>query len=234
MLIQNAQWITMDGAASTDVPVFRRTFSGEGICSAALEVTCDGVYEALLNGKRVGEFILAPGWTEYRKRLQVQTYDVTDLLEPENALEITVANGWYRRTNAPWTGTQNPDEFLPAMLIAALRLARDDGSEEVVLTDEAWEVSRSNVTLSGIFIGEDADMTIEPDYKPAKIRDYPKTMLIPQEGPEVREQETVWPCASFRTPKGEWVVDFGQNLTGYMAFGMNAHAGEKLSFSTAV
>lgn len=233
MLIQNAQWITMDGVASTDVPVFRRAFSGEGIRSATLEVTCDGVYEALLNGKRVGEFILAPGWTEYRKRLQVQTYDVTGLLEPENALEITVANGWYRRTNAPWTGTQNPDEFLPAMLIAALRLVRDDGSEEVVLTDEAWEVSRSNVTLSGIFIGEDADMTIEPDYKPAKIRDYPKTMLIPQEGPEVREQETVWPRASFRTPKGEWVVDFGQNLTGYMAFEMNAHAGEKLSFSTA-
>lgn len=89
----------MDGAASTDVPVFRRAFSGEGIRSATLEVTCDGVYEALQNGKRVGEFILAPGWTEYRKRLQVQTYDVTGLLEPENALEITVANGWYRRTN---------------------------------------------------------------------------------------------------------------------------------------
>lgn len=233
MLIQNAQWITMDGAASTDVPVFRRTFSGGGIRSATLEVTCDGVYEALLNGKRVGEFILAPGWTEYRKRLQVQTYDVTGLLEPENALEITVANGWYRRTNAPWTGTQNPDEFLPAMLIAALRLVRDDGSEEVVLTDDAWEVSRSNVTLSGIFIGEDADMTIEPDYIPAKICDYPKTMLIPQEGPEVREQETVWPRMSFRTPKGEWVIDFGQNLTGYMAFELDAHAGERLSVSTA-
>lgn len=84
------------------------------------------------------------------------------------------------------------------MLIAALRLVRDDGSEEVVLTDEAWEVSRSNVTLSGIFIGEDADMTIEPDYKPAKIRDYPKTMLIPQEGPEVREQATGWPWTGRR------------------------------------
>ena len=234
MLIQNASWITMDGAASIVVPVFRKVFScGSQVRSATLEVTCDGVYEALLNGERVGSFILAPGWTEYPKRLQVQTYDITDLLSEENTLEITVANGWYRRTNAPWTGTHNPDEFLPAMLIAALRLIREDGSEETVLTDGTWEVSRSNVTLSGIFIGEDVDMTLEPAFEPAKVCDWPKTALVPQAGPEVREQETVYPRSSFRTPRGEWVIDFGQNLTGYMAFETDAHAGERLSVSTA-
>ncbi len=234
MLIQNASWITMDGAASTVVPVFRKVFScGRQVRSATLEVTCDGVYEALLNGKRVGNFILAPGWTEYPKRLQVQTYDITELLSEENTLEITVANGWYRRTNAPWTGTRNPDEFLPAMLIATLRMIREDGSEEAVLTDGTWEASRSNVTLSGIFIGEDVDMTLEPAFEPAKVCDWPKTALVPQAGPEVREQETVYPRSSFRTPRGEWVIDFGQNLTGYMAFETDAHAGERLSVSTA-
>ena len=234
MIIRSASWITMDGIPSTAVPVFRRVFScDKPVRSAALEVTCDGVYEAVLNGRRVGSFILAPGWTEYRKRLQVQCYDVTDLLDGSNTLEITVANGWYRRTNAPWTGTQNPDEFLPAMLIAALRLVYEDGSEETVLTDSSWEVSESSVTLSGIFIGEDVDMTRVPSYRPAVICDYPKSMLIPQEGPEVHEQETVWPRASFRTPRGEWVIDFGQNLTGYMAFETDARAGERLSLSTA-
>ena len=234
MLIQNASWITMDGVVSTVVPVFRRAFScGRQVRSATLEVTCDGVYEALLNGKRVGSFILAPGWTEYPNRLLVQTYDITDLLSEENTLEITVANGWYRRTNAPWTGTHNPDEFLPAMLIAAIRLIREDGSEEDILTDGAWEVSRSNVTLSGIFIGEDVDMTLETAFEPVKVCDYPKTALVPQAGPEVREQETVYPRSSFRTPRGEWVIDFGQNLTGYMAFETDAHAGERLSVSTA-
>ena len=234
MIIRNASWIRMDGVPSTAVPVFRRRFScGKPVRSAVLEVTCDGVYEAVLNGRRVGSFILAPGWTEYRKRLQVQCYDVRDLLNEENTLEITVANGWYRRTNAPWTGTKNPDEFLPAMLIAALRLVREDGSEETVLTDSSWEVSESNVTLSGIFIGEDVDMTRTLSYVPAVVCDYPKSMLIPQEGPEVHEQETVWPRASFRTPRGEWVIDFGQNLTGYMAFELDARAGEKLSLSTA-
>lgn len=234
MLIQNASWITMEGAASTVVPVFRRRFScGRPVRSAMLEVTCDGVYEAVLNGQRVGNFILAPGWTEYRKRLQVQAYDVRELLERENTLEITVANGWYRRTNAPWTGTQNPDEFLPAMLIAALRVVTEDGEETVILTDGDWEVSESSVTLSGIFIGEDVDMTRVPVFRPAQVCDYPKSMLIPQEGPEVHEQETVWPRSSFRTPKGEWVIDFGQNLAGYMAFELDARAGEKLSVSTA-
>ena len=106
MLIHKASWITMDGAASTVVPVFRKTFScARPLRSAVLEVTCDGVYDAELNGKRVGKFILAPGWTEYRKRLQVQAYDVTALAGENNTLDITVANGWYRRTNAPWTGT---------------------------------------------------------------------------------------------------------------------------------
>ncbi len=234
MLIQHASWITLDGAASTVVPVFRKTFDIPApVRSAVLEVTCDGVYEARLNAARVGRFILAPGWTEYRKRLQVQSYDVTDLLHESNVLDITVGNGWYRRTNAPWTGTQNPDEFLPAMLIAALRLTFADGSEEVILSDDSWQVAESEVILSGIFIGEDVDMTRVPAFVPAKVCDFPKDPLIPQEGPEVHEQETVYPRASFRTPKGEWVLDFGQNLTGYMAFDLDAHAGERLSLSTA-
>ena len=234
VLIQKASWIAKDKAPSTVVPVFRRTFScTRPLKSAALEVTCDGVYEAVLNGQRVGNFILAPGWTEYRKRLQVQAYDVKSLLQDSNTLEITVANGWYRRTNAPWTRTSNPDEFLPAMLIAALYLTYEDGTEETILTDEAWEVSESTVTLSGIFIGEDVDMTREMAFEPAKVCNYPKSMLIPQEGPEVHEQETVYPRASFHTPKGEWVIDFGQNLAGYMAFDLNARAGERLSVSTA-
>ena len=248
MLIQHASWIRMKDADALVVPVFRRIFTCRGrVKEAALEVTCDGVYEAQLNGSRVGDFILAPGWTEYSKRLQVQRYDITSMLREnsaghnsaqenssgENCLEVTVGNGWFRRTNAPWTGTQNPDEFLPAMLIAALHIVYEDGREEVILTDDSWEVSRSTVTLSGIFIGEDVDMTLEMKFEKVQICVYPKNILIEQEGPPVREQEILCPCRSFRTPKGEWVLDFGQNMTGYMAFEMDAHAGERLSLSTA-
>ena len=234
MLIQNASWIRMKDAASTVVPVFRKQFeTSKEIRSAGLEVTCDGVYEAVLNGKRVGEFILAPGWTEYCKRLQVQTYDITPLLCGSNTLDITVGNGWFRRTNAPWTKTKNPDEFLPAMLIAVIHIMYEDGTEAVIPTDRSWQVSESTITLSGIFIGEDVDMTKKLSFRAAELCDYHKNILIPQEGAEVHEQERLYPCRSFRTPKNEWVLDFGQNMTGYMSFEMDAHAGEKLSISTA-
>ena len=234
MLIKNASWIQMKDAESTVVPVFRKAFNSlKPVRNATLEVTCDGVYEAVLNGGRVGDFILAPGWTQYNKRLQVQCYDITGMLKESNILEVTVGNGWFRRTNAPWTGTHNPDEFLPAMLIAAIHIVYADGSEEVIPTDESWQVSESTITLSGIFLGEDVDMTRKPAFEAAVVTEYPKDILIPQEGPQVLEQEKVFPRSSFRTPRNEWVLDFGQNLTGYMCFEMDAHAGERLSLSTA-
>ncbi|MBP5537752.1 MAG: family 78 glycoside hydrolase catalytic domain [Bacteroidales bacterium] len=234
MLIKNASWIQMKDAESTVVPVFRKVFNSlKPVRNATLEVTCDGVYEAVLNGGRVGDFILAPGWTQYNKRLQVQCYDITGMLKGSNVLEVTVGNGWFRRTNAPWTGTHNPDEFLPAMLIAAIHIVYADGSEEVIPTDESWQVSESTITLSGIFLGEDVDMTRKPAFEAAVVTEYPKDILIPQEGPQVLEQEKVFPRSSFRTPRNEWVLDFGQNLTGYMYFEMDAHAGERLSLSTA-
>lgn len=234
MLIKNASWIQMKDAASTVVPVFRKTF--DCLCpirTATLEVTCDGVYEAVLNGERVGDFVLAPGWTQYNKRLQVQTYDITSLLKEGNVLDIVVGNGWFRRTNAPWTGTHNPDEFLPAMVIAAVHIVYEDGSEEVIPTDDSWQVSESTITLSGIFIGEDVDMTRELAFEAAQVTEYSKDILILQEGPLVLEQEHIYPRSSFRTPRNEWVLDFGQNMTGYMVFEMDAHAGERLSLSTA-
>ena len=234
MLIENSKWIRKKDTSSTIVPIFRKRFKNcWPVKSATLEITCDGVYEAVLNGKRVGEFILAPGWTEYSKRLQVQSYDITGLLSDVNTLDVVVGNGWFRRTNAPWTGTQNPDEFLPAMLIAAVHIIYEDGTEKLIPTDESWQVSESKILLSGIFIGEDVDMTKELVFEQAEVTDYPKDILISQEGPEVHEQERIYPRSSFRTPKNEWVLDFGQNLTGYMYFEMDAHAGERLSLSTA-
>ncbi len=234
MLIQNASWITRKGIDARTVPVFRRKFNCTGnIVEATLEVTAAGVYDVMLNGNRVGNFVLAPGWTEYHKRLQVQAYDVTELLQAQNCLDLTVANGWYRRANAEWTHTKYPDEELCAMAIAALRIRYGDNREERIFTDVSWQAGLSNISLSGIFDGEDVDARIEAhDFERAEIADYPKTALIPQEGPEIREQEIVYPRRSFRTPKGEWVLDFGQNLTGYMVFEGTFQAGEKLSIST--
>ena len=90
--MQNAKWITGPG----DVPVFFTDFSAKKPVEAVLKATACGVYEARINGKAVSGDLLRPGWTNYRKRLQVQAYDVTALLEENNRLEIAVAPGWWQ------------------------------------------------------------------------------------------------------------------------------------------
>ena len=225
----------MRGSDADTVPVFRRLFSCEKpVLHADIEITAAGVYEARLNGERVGQFILAPGWTEYDHRVQVQTYDITSLLQEQNTLEVTVGRGWFRRGYPEWTAAQGPRENMQAVIIACVRLLFFDGTHQFIMTDESWEATQSNILISGIFEGETVDARLTPkDFERATIFDYPKEHLIPQQGCDVIEQETVFSCRSFRTPKGEWVIDFGQNLTGYMAFDIHAHTGEKLCFSTA-
>ncbi len=235
MDIQYSKWIRMRGSGPETVPVFRREFGCDApVARAELEITAAGVYEATLNGQRVGDFILAPGWTEYDHRIQVQTYDVTPLLGTSNRLDVVVGRGWFRHRYPAWTGTQSHREHLRAAVIACLHITYADGRHELIRTDEGWTAAQSNVLMSSIYDGETVDARIEPcDFAPAEVFDYPVDVLIPQQGCDVTEQETVFPCRVFRTPRGERVIDFGQNLTGYMAFEVDAHAGERLVFSTA-
>ena len=95
-MLTNAKWIRAEFDPRQTAPVFVRAFSvGKAVRSAVLSITARGVYEASLNGRRVGEFILAPGWTSYKTRLQVQQYDVTGMLDGENLLSVTLAGGWF-------------------------------------------------------------------------------------------------------------------------------------------
>ena len=235
MNIHHSKWIRMQGSGPETVPVFRRDFTCSApIVKAELEITAAGVYEARLNGKRVGNFILAPGWTEYDHRIQVQTYDVTALLSDMNQLDVVVGRGWFRHRYPAWTAAQSHREHLRSAVIACLHITYADGNHEFIRTDEKWTAAQSNVLMSSIYDGETVDARIVPqDFTPAEVFDYPVDVLVPQQGCEVTEQETVYPCRSFRTPKGEWVIDFGQNLTGCMTFEVEAHAGERLVFSTA-
>ena len=96
-ILFSANWIKPASDMGDVVPLFTRRFHlGKKVASAVLYITCTGVYEACLNGSRVGRFLLAPGWTSYEKRLQYQQYDVTALLKEDNALSVLVGKGWYR------------------------------------------------------------------------------------------------------------------------------------------
>ena len=235
MEIRKAQWITTARDMGDVCPVFRRVFGAEKpVEKAELEITALGVYEAELNGKRVGNFVLAPGWTSYKHRLQVQTYDVTGLLSADNELRVTVGRGWFRSPLPGWDndGTKTTRFNQPCGLIALLRIGYADGTEQTIITDEAWETGESPIRFSEIYDGETCDARIAPgSWQKAKKLDWSKDILIPQEGEAIREMERVCAKEIIHTPAGETVVDFGQEITGWVEFTVDAKAGDPVYFN---
>lgn len=224
----SAKWIKPPEKFKAACPEFEKHFVVDGkIISARLYITAIGVYEASLNGKRIGEFVLAPGWTSYNHRLQYQEYDVTDMLANENLISVTVGKGWYR---------SNMHRVIdaPAGIIAQLELVYANGATKCIISDEAWSVKESNVRFAEIYDGEiyDASFDAAESYSVC-VFDGPSETLIPQEGEEVREQERLLPVCMFTTPEGDRVIDFGQNITGYVETSLNARTGDivKLSFA---
>ncbi len=228
--MKNANFISWNNQNSDICPVFLREFNVSAIINkATLFITAYGVYEAILNGNRVGNFIMAPGWTSYENRLQVQEYDITDMLKTENRLEVTLSNGWFAGLKSR---PLNKDRV---SFIAKIILSYSDGTTEEIVTDENWLVGESPVRFCDIYDGEIFDATVTPVFnKNAVICEAnDKSVLVEQIGEFVTEQEIFSPINIFNTPKGETVIDFGQNLTGYLEINLNAKAGEIADFSFA-
>lgn len=197
---------------------------------AILEITALGVYEAKLNGEQIGDFILAPGWTSYLNRLQVQSYDVTDMLKTENSLEVTVGQGWRAIANK-----RDGSDFLgyrDTALIAELTLVYADGRTESIVTDSSWTARESKLRYTNIYDGDIYDAT----FKAGSARhcicvDLEKDMLIPQEGEKIVEHERMPALQIIKTPAGETVIDFGQNMTGYVEFSIKGTPGAQATIS---
>ena len=237
MEIKQANWLTTANDLGDVCPVFRRVFkAAKPVKSVELQISALGVYEAELNGKRIGDYVLAPGWTSYAHRLQTQTYDVTNLLQAENDLRVTVGRGWFRSPMPGWFDDADKKRRYeqPCGLIALLILRYADGSVEKIVTDQGWQYGESPVRFSEIYDGEAYDATVETAYWQAVcLLDWPKDILIPQEGEAIRETERVAAQRVFCTPKGEWMVDFGQEITGYAEFTVDAEPGDKVVFNHA-
>ena len=231
----HANWIRPAKSYGGVCPAFRKTFfCPENVVSAALRITAMGVYEASLNGSRVGDFILAPGWTVYQKRLQVQQYELQIRPGQGNELTVLVGKGWYRGRLAGWLPGQNSSAALPAALTAELTLRYPDGHTDTICTDASWQTAESAVRFSELYDGETYDAAFEPSvWTPAVICDGPTDTLIEQQGEPVREQERIAPARIFKTPAGEIVVDFGQNLTGYVEIALDGVKGEAVELSHA-
>lgn len=197
---------------------------------AILKITALGVYEVKLNGERVGDFILAPGWTSYLNRLQVQSYDVTNLLKTENSLEVTVGQGWRAIANK-----RDGSDFLgyrDTALIAELTIVYADGTAESIVTDSSWTARESKLRYTNIYDGDIYDAT----FKAGSARhcicvDLEKDMLIPQEGEKIVEHERMPALQAIKTPAGDTVIDFGQNMTGYVEFRIKGTPGAQATIS---
>ena len=209
------------------VDCFRREINTTDILSARLYATACGLYEARINGERVGDFVLAPGHTDYRKRVQLQTYDVTRLLvEGKNVIEAELADGWYRGSCGAW-GLKN-QYGMRTKLYLQLEITHTDGRVTTVCTDKDWLWSNDGpIRFADNQDGEIVDASLTPSYfGRAKVCSHKATPRASNNVP-VRERETFKPTV-IKTPKGATVLNFGQNIAGYIAFNLTAKAGQRI------
>lgn len=226
--LKQASWIRSPQKIGDCALLFARQFSAaKPVKSATLYISAMGVYVATLGNTRIGDFVLAPGWTSSKTRLQVQRYDVTALLEAQNTLQVLLGRGWRfkNRENYRMDALHEHD----TALIAALELCYADGSTELICTDDSWRVGESQVRFANIYDGETFDATYVPQLTDkAQCIPLPKDMLMPMQGEEIREQEQLPALTCFTTPRGETVLDFGQVLTGYVRFRVQGPAGHEV------
>ena len=205
---------------------FRRDFAvGDGLRRAVLHVTALGIIEAHLNGTRVGDEALCPGWTEYNDRLMISTHDVTSLIRPgRNVVGAIVGEGWavgrlgWGEQRALWS--DRPAAYMQ------LEMHFDD-RVEVLPSDDMWRTSTGAVLSDGIYDGETFDARLDPrgwceagfddgEWEPVVSLERNLASLERRQFAPIRATETLAPWEIIRTPNGRTVVDFGQLLTGWV------------------
>lgn len=238
-----AQWITVGFAEDTvnrPSPLFRKTFSSaKKVKSATAFVTAQGLYEAFINGSRVGDAYLTPGWTSYNKRLQYQAYDVTSLVKQgSNAIGVQLGSGWYRG----YIGFGGQKNYYGKQLglLFQLHIDYEDGTSEVVTSDASWKCATGSIVSSEIYHGETIDARKEKagwstvafkddDWANAKQKENTSPNLVATYNEPIRKHETFKALRLIKTPKGESVIDFGQNLVGWVQVKAKGNAGTKIT-----
>ncbi|MGY1812352.1 family 78 glycoside hydrolase catalytic domain [Blastococcus sp. SYSU D00820] len=222
-----ARWIALPGAAEDQPGQLRTGFAARGVpVRARLHVTALGAYEVELNGVRIGDEVLAPGWTSYRDRVLVSTYDVTGLVrEGANTVGAWLAGAWFTERYGFFGRATRAYEG-PAALLAQVEITYADGTRETVATGPGWAGSTAGpLRASGIYAGEEYDArrhdpawstpegTTE-GWAPVAMPEVAPIALSPAAAEPVRRVLEVAPVAVGTSPSGATVVDLGQNLVG--------------------
>jgi alpha-L-rhamnosidase len=242
-------WSALPIAANEDfdgAPLLRTEFvleEGHGsVARATLHATAHGIFEAYLNGQPVSDDVLSPGWSSYEWRLRYRSYDVTSLVESRSVLGIALGNGWFRGRLGWGGGRAHYGEELAAL--AQLEIEFSDGHRQMIITDESWTAGPSAVVSNDLYDGETIDARryseawLQPGFSndgwtgvhAAKI-DF--STLAPYIGPPARRQEELQPIKIWTSPAGKTLVDFGQNLVGWLRLNVRGPAGTMITVQHA-
>lgn len=209
------------------VDCFKKEFvAKKDIKSAKLYATACGIYSAYINGKKVS-MPLAPGVTDYRKRVQYQTYDVTDLIKEKNIINIDLADGWYRGSVGAW-GLKN-QYGCETKILAQLEIRYTDGTKDTVATDSSWLWSNDGaISFADNKDGEIVDANKVPTYYTrAKLTSHNVVPTASNNVP-IAEKET-FKGEMTTSPSGKKLINFKQNMAGYVSFKINAKKGQKIT-----
>jgi alpha-L-rhamnosidase len=250
-LLDNADWkgtwIGLTADTSKDLrpaPFARKEFSlTKGIRKATAYITARGLFIASLNGRRIGNDVLSPEWTDYRKRIQYMTYDVTPLLKQgSNCAGLIIGDGWYRGFVGFGKRPNNYGDQTSALL--QLHVEFSDGTEQLIVTDRSWKGSYGPILFSDLLMGEDYDARLQmtgwdkPGFDDGKwqpvtvfSKSAAKLVALPTE--PVRITQLFKPRNISEPKKGMYVIDLGQNFAGFIRLKVRGQAGTEITIRHA-
>lgn len=199
---------------------------------AVLRSSAHGAYEVRICGRPVSESVLAPGWSAYERRLQVQEHDVTELLDDSTEIEVLLGNGWWR--GGLGFAEMNLDYGSELGFIAELEVAFRDGGAQVLVTGPHWNARRSQVIENSLYHGVRIDARPPAD-EPLAVRtvDFDPSTLVAQTKPPIVRHEVLRPVRIWSSPSGRTLVDFGQNLVGWIRLRASGPAGTEITLRHA-
>lgn len=221
--------------------LFRKVINlSKEIKSARIYSSALGIYKNHINGEIIDSSYFTPGWTVHEKRLQYQVYDVTDKLKiGHNVIGMSLTNGWYNRFTK-WLDWSPQDKWRNRICcIMELQIEYIDGTREVVNTDESWKYGFGPITMTDFYDGEHYDARLENDWcsnpkfdylewkTPAKDL-YKTSVLVSTLNEPVCIIQEIKPVGKITTPKGETLLDMGQNMVGFMRFSASGNSGDKV------
>lgn len=221
----SAKWITSPGYVDGVGQTFKKSFNIEKeVKKATLYATAIGVYIPYLNGEKVGEYVLEPGFFSAKNRALYQVYDITKEIKKENTISFELGNGW---------GAGHMDDYKEQLqprtaLLISVNVEYKDGTKEVIVTDTDWDVYTSDVTFTSLYNGETVDKTAPIEFIGKALLSDLDICVMEQTGEYIKEQERISPIEVIKTPLGETVLDFGQNMTGYVEVKVCGKRGDKI------